>query len=48
MKKIVVLLFVVNFSFAQQVKRKLVWEENFNSKTLNEKSWNIKPSDIDK
>jgi hypothetical protein len=40
MKKLLVLLLVANFSFAQQNKRKLVWEENFSGKTLNEKNRN--------
>lgn len=31
--------------FAQQGKRKLVWEENFSGKTLNEKVWNIELGD---
>ena len=41
MKKIILTLLVINFSFAQQSKRKLVWEENFKGSTLNEKSWNF-------
>ena len=32
---------IMNFGFAQQIKRKLVWEENFNEKELNEKDWNF-------
>jgi hypothetical protein len=31
------IVFVINFSYAQQSKRKLVWEENLKA-TLNEKS----------
>ena len=31
--------------FGQQTKRKLVWEENFNGKTLNDKVWNIELGD---
>ena len=38
---ILLFLLIINFGFAQQVKRKLVWEENFNGKELNEKDWNI-------
>jgi hypothetical protein len=37
MKKIILVLLVINFSYAQQSKRKLVWEENFKGATLNEK-----------
>jgi hypothetical protein len=37
MKKIILVLLVINFSYAQQSKRKLVWEENFLRATLNEK-----------
>lgn len=45
MKKIVILLLIANFSFAQHIKRKLVWEENFNDKTLNETIWNYELGD---
>jgi beta-glucanase (GH16 family) len=42
MKKVLLaLLLVVNFGFAQQPKRKLVWEENFNGTKLNESVWNF-------
>ena len=41
MKKILVVLLVVNFCFAQTSKRKLVWEENFKGSVLNEKNWNF-------
>ena len=41
MKKILVFLFIFNYSFAQVETRKLVWEEHFNEKSLNEKNWNI-------
>ncbi|MGK4568926.1 glycoside hydrolase family 16 protein [Flavobacterium sp. 3HN19-14] len=41
MRQILLLLFIGNLAFAQQEKRKLVWEENFNGKTLNEKNWNF-------
>ncbi len=40
-KTLVVLLLIVNFGFAQQPKRKLVWEENFNGTKLNESVWNF-------
>jgi beta-glucanase (GH16 family) len=45
MKKILILLFIGNFCLAQQAKRKLVWEENFNGKTLNKENWNIELGD---
>ena len=45
MKKILLLLLVSTVSFAQQGKRKLVWEENFNGKVLNDKSWNFELGD---
>ena len=41
MKQILLFLLIMNFGFAQQIKRKLVWEENFNEKELNEKDWNF-------
>jgi len=41
MKKILILLLIGNLGFAQQSKRKLLWSEEFNGKTLNEKVWNI-------
>jgi beta-glucanase (GH16 family) len=41
MKKFLILLLVANFCMAQQTKRKLVWEENFSGKLLNEKVWNF-------
>ena len=41
MKKLLIILFIVNLGFAQQTKKKLVWEENFNGKTLDEKNWNF-------
>ncbi len=41
MKKIILLLIVSsNFSFAQKMNRKLIWEENFNAAILDEKVWN--------
>ena len=45
MKKILILLLIVNFCLAQQAKRKLVWEENFNGKILNKENWNIELGD---
>mgnify|MGYP002134077132 CR=1 FL=1 len=45
MKKLVLLLFVVNSLLAQNAKRKLVWEENFNGKRLNETTWNFEIGD---
>lgn len=45
MKKFLLLLIIGHISFAQQNKRKLVWEENFNGKSLNEKVWNIELGD---
>ena len=45
MKKILILLLIGNLCLAQQTKRKLVWEENFNGKTLNKENWNIEIGD---
>lgn len=45
MKKILLFLLVANFGFAQETKRKLVWEENFNAKALDEKAWNFELGD---
>ncbi|MFB3387389.1 family 16 glycosylhydrolase [Flavobacterium sp. LAR06] len=45
MKKIMVLLLISSFCLAQEVKRKLVWEENFTDKNLNEKDWNFEIGD---
>ena len=41
MRLFFVLFLVSHFSFSQDNKRKLVWEENFNSTTLDETSWNF-------
>ncbi|WP_369752302.1 family 16 glycosylhydrolase [Flavobacterium sp. WC2409] len=41
MNKFLILLIIGHLGFAQQGKRKLVWEENFSGKSLNEKVWNI-------
>lgn len=45
MKKIIVLLLFCQFSWAQGSQRKLVWEENFDSKKLNESDWNFELGD---
>ncbi len=45
MKNILVCLLIFNCSFAQVGTRKLVWEEHFNGKSLNEKTWNIELGD---
>ena len=44
MKPILLFIFIVTSAFAQ-TKRKLVWEENFNGKKLNEKLWNFEIGD---
>lgn len=44
MKAILLFIFIVTSAFAQ-TKRKLVWEENFNGKKLNEKLWNFEIGD---
>lgn len=42
MKKILIaLLIVTSTGFSQQTKRKLVWQEDFNGKTLDESIWNF-------
>ena len=45
MNKFSILLFVVAFSFAQPKGKKLVWEEQFKSKELDLKNWNIELGD---
>lgn len=45
MKKVMILVMISYFSFAQQVKRKLVWEETFNKKEINETVWNFELGD---
>lgn len=45
MNKFLILLFVVAFSFAQSKGKKLVWEEQFKSKELDSKNWNIELGD---
>lgn len=45
MNKIVLLILICSFSYAQEAKRKLVWEENFNKKEINEKFWNFELGD---
>jgi beta-glucanase (GH16 family) len=44
-KLIYLLVFSLQFCFAQDIKYKLVWEENFNSKKLNLKNWNFELGD---
>jgi beta-glucanase (GH16 family) len=42
MKKIIIIILIsVEFCVAQDLKRKLVWQEDFNGTTLNEKNWNF-------
>ncbi|MBB1193407.1 glycoside hydrolase family 16 protein [Flavobacterium sp. SOK18b] len=45
MKNILVCFLIFNCSFAQVGTRKLVWEEHFNGKSLNEKTWNVELGD---
>jgi beta-glucanase (GH16 family) len=45
MKKILFLLFLGTSCFAQNATRKLVWEENFDGKSLNESMWNYELGD---
>lgn len=46
MKKIAILFLLTgSFSFGQAKKGKLIWEENFNAKTLDEKTWNYELGD---
>ncbi len=45
MQKVIILLLITTFGFAQQEKRKLVWEENFNKKDINETFWNFELGD---
>ncbi len=46
MKKITTILLLTGLACTAQVKRgKLLWEENFNGKTLNEKVWNFELGD---
>lgn len=45
MKKFIVILLISGTVFGQQTKRKLVWEENFDGKTLDDKVWNIELGD---
>jgi beta-glucanase (GH16 family) len=41
MRKIILLLILSNVALAQQTKRKLVWEDNFDGNKLDEKNWNF-------
>jgi beta-glucanase (GH16 family) len=45
MKKYLVLIFVTSIAFAQPKGKKLVWEEQFNLKELNEIDWNYEVGD---
>ncbi len=45
MNKVVLLVLICSFSYAQEAKRKLVWEENFNKKEISEKFWNFELGD---
>lgn len=45
MKKLILLLIFFQFSFAQNDKLRLVWEEDFNKKKLNESDWNFELGD---
>jgi beta-glucanase (GH16 family) len=45
MNKFIIILLFSGIAFGQQTKRKLVWEENFDGKTLNKKVWNIEIGD---
>jgi hypothetical protein len=45
MKRFIILILIGSSCFGQVNKRKLVWEENFNGKYLNEKVWNIELGD---
>lgn len=45
MKKLLLLLFFCQFSFAQNDKLRLVWEEDFNKKKINESNWNFELGD---
>jgi hypothetical protein len=41
MKRFIILILIGSSCFGQVNKRKLVWEENFNGKYLNEKVWKL-------
>lgn len=45
MNKVIMILLVSVSVFAQKAQRKLVWEENFDGKKLNDKVWNIEVGD---
>jgi hypothetical protein len=45
MKRFIILILIGSSCFGQVNKKKLVWEENFNGKYLNEKVWNIELGD---
>jgi beta-glucanase (GH16 family) len=45
MRKLLILLFIGNLCLAQEAKRKLVWEENFDKPILDETVWNYELGD---
>lgn len=45
MHKLLFLILLGSTCFGQQSNRKLVWEENFNGKSLNDKNWNFELGD---
>jgi beta-glucanase (GH16 family) len=45
MNKFLILLVISTLTFAQPKEKKLVWEENFNGKNLNEVVWNVELGD---
>lgn len=45
MNRFIMILLISSAMFGQQAKRKLVWEENFDGKILNDKVWNIELGD---
>jgi beta-glucanase (GH16 family) len=45
MRKLLILLFIGNLCLAQEAKRKLVWEENFDKPTLDATVWNYELGD---
>ncbi|REH01861.1 glycoside hydrolase family 16 protein [Flavobacterium aquicola] len=45
MNKFIIILLISGSIFGQQTERKLVWEENFDGKILNDKVWNIELGD---
>ncbi|RZJ65237.1 MAG: glycoside hydrolase family 16 protein [Flavobacterium sp.] len=45
MKKLITLLLLTSICVAQKADKKLVWEENFDGKSLDEKNWNFEFGD---